>query len=238
MMKALICLLLLSSAAFAQTLREGVYRGQTDDVRLFLRALPERQGSFLGIIVHRGTRAVPYLVDEFATGRYGFVPLYNQKNLIGAENYNPSLSATVIIDRNVTRVNLAPNPGNAIGFNQAMIFNSTTERSPWLDTIPGTYSYENRPRGVPARSVNLSSPDASFESQLSITGGDLAGSYVLRQVRPGMHLAFRSSLSTTGVEVVEESRWIVVFLRGCFGWETKMAFIDTRNWTIREFNLN
>jgi hypothetical protein len=238
MLKSVICFLLLTTTAFAQTLREGVYKGQNDDVRLFLRALPEREGSFLGLIIHRGTRAVPYLVDQFSNGRYGFVPLYNQKNLIGAENYNPSLSATVIVDRNKTRVNLAPNPGNSIGFTQAMIFESTPARSPWLDTIPGTYSYDRRPRGVPARSVSLSSADASFESSLSINGGDLAGTYVLRQVRPGMHLAFRSDLTDIGERVIEESRWIVVFLEGCFGWSTKMAFIDTRNWTIREFNLN
>ncbi len=244
MWKTLLCLALLHTAAFAQTLRPGVYRGP-DDHRLFLQELPGRDGSFLGLIVKDGRQAVPYLVDEFATGRYGLIPLYNQRNLIGASNYTPSLTASVVSERNGLRVNVAPNPGNNTGFNLALAFTSTNERTPWLASQPGNYTYSsvtgsgNRRRSTThRRAATLGPQDRARESQLTITDGDLAGSYILREVRPGMHLAFRSNLSTTGVEVVEESRWVVVFLRGCLGWSSKMVFIDTSNWNLRDFTLN
>ena len=234
MLKFILCFVLLTTAAFAQTLRPGVYRGTDDNVRLFLQALPGRDGSFLGLIVKNGNTAVPYLVDEFATGRFGLIPLYNQKNLIGASNYTPSLTASVIQDGSKTRISVAPNPGNNIGYVTPMMFKSTSESSPWLSSRPGTYSYEGK-----KRAATLSSQDSNRESQLTITTGTMAGTYVLREVRPGMHLAFKSTLSTTGVEVVEESRWVVVFLRGCFGWSNKMVFIDTNNqWSMKEFELN
>lgn len=233
MLKFVLCLILLTSAAFAQTLRPGVYRGTDDNVRLFLQNMPGREGSFLGLIVKNGNTAVPYLVDEFATGRYGLIPLYNQKNLIGASNYTPSLTASVIADGSDLRISVAPNPGNNIGFSSAMTFKSTRETSPWLASRPGMYSYEGK-----RRSASLSAQDANHESQLTINTGSMAGTYVLREVRPGMHLAFKSTLSTTGVEVVEESRWVVVFLKGCFGWSDNMVFIDTNNqWKMIEFKL-
>ena len=189
----------------------------------------------MGLIIKNGNRAVPYLVDEFATGRYGLIPLYNQKNLIGATNYNPSLTAAVVVDGRNLRVNVSPNPGNAVGFNSAMVFTSTTEASPWIASMPGTYSYRSG-RSHHRNTVTLSPKDGANESQLSIAAGDMAGAYVLREVRPGMHLAFRSTLSTTGVEVVKESQWVVVFLRRCLGWSNQMVFINTSNWSMRAFN--
>lgn len=240
MFKFVLCLMLLSASAFAQTLRPGVYEG-SDDTRLFLQAMPGREGSFLGLIVKNGNTAVPYLVDEFAAARYGLIPLYNQRNLIGATNYTPSLTASVVLDGRSTRINVAPNPGNNIGFNQSMSFRSTTEASPWLQSRPGIYEYREAAQGqrrTQKYSASLSPQDGNRESQLTINGGSMAGSYVLREVRPGMHLAFKSTLSTTGVEVVEESQWVVVFLRGCLGWSNKMMFIDTgRQWRMKEFDL-
>ncbi len=241
MLKFILCFLLIQTAAFAQSLRPGVYRGVNDNVRLFLQAMPGREGSFLGLIVRNGQTAVPYLVDEFATSRYGFIPLYNQKNLIGATNYTPSLTASLALDGRETRLNVAPNPGNNIGFTESMAFRATTEASPWLATRPGIYEYSETASGqrrASKHSATLNSQDSNRESQLTINGGSMAGSYILREVRPGMHLAFKSTLSTTGVEVVEESQWVVVFLRGCFGWSNKMMFIDTtRSWRMKEFEL-
>lgn len=235
MFKLILCLALLQTAAFAQSLRPGVYKGTKSDVRMFLQAMPGRDGSFLGLIVKNGDNAVPYLVDEFATARYGFIPLYNQKNLIGASNYTPSLTASLVSSRKGLQINVAPNPGNNIGFSEAMSFKSTSESSPWLSSRPGVYSYSESRKKY---SATLSPQDGNRESQLTINGGSMAGSYVLREVRPGMHLAFKSTLSTTGVEVVEESRWVVVFLKGCFGWSNNMVFIDTNNrWTMKEFKL-
>ena len=238
MFKALIVLLVLQVSAYAQSLRPGVYRGADDDIRLFLRTIPGREGSFLGLIVKNGNQAVPYLVDEFATGRYGLIPLYNQKNLIGATNYTPSLTASVVADGNNLRVSVAPNPGNTVGFNIAQVFRSTNQEVPWINSLPGTYSYRSN-RTNHRRSTTLSPADAARESQLTIAEGDMAGTYVLREVRPGMHLAFKSTLSMTGVEVVEESQWVVVFLKGCFGWSDQMVFINTAgNWAMRAFTLN
>ena len=234
MIKFFVLLLVLQVSAFAQTLRPGVYDGRSSDLKMFVRTLPGREGSFLALIIRDGKQAVPYLVDEFAAGRYGFIPLYNQKNLIGANNYTPSLTATVIADnRNNLQINVAPNPGNNVGFNVAEVFKSTKETSPWLPVLPGNYSYKGN-----RRSTTLSPNDGSRESQLSIAAGPMAGSYVLREVRPGMHLAFKSTLTTTGIEVVEESRHIVVFLKGCFSWSEKMVFIDTANWSMIDFTLN
>jgi hypothetical protein len=236
MFKALLCYVLLTAAALANSntltrgLRAGVYDGQSRDIKMFVRDLPGRDGSFLALIIKDGAKAVPYLVDEFAVGRYGFIPLYNQNNLIGASNYTPSLTASVIVDGSSLRINMAPNPGNNIGFNIAEVFKSTKEKMPWLPNTPGTYSYKGA-----RKSTTLSPPDANRESQLTISAGNMAGSYVLREVRPGMHLAFKSTLTTTGVEVVEESRYVVVFLRGCFSWSDKMVFIDTSNWSMKEF---
>lgn len=234
MFRFFILLVVLQVSAFAQSLRPGVYDGNSRDHKMFLRALPGREGSFLALIIRNGKQAVPYLVDEFATGRYGFVPLYNQKNLIGATNYTPSLTATVIADtRSRLQINVAPNPGNNVGFNVAEVFKSTDETSPWLPVMPGNYSYKDN-----RRSTTLSPNDGSRESQLSVASGPLAGTYVLREVRPGMHLAFKSTLTTTGIEVVEESQHIVVFLRGCWARHDKMVFISTSNWSMTEFSLN
>lgn len=230
-----IVLLIFSNlAAFASGLRPGVYDGQASDIKMFVRDLPGRDGSFLALIIRNGKQAVPYLVDEFATGRYGFIPLYNQKNLIGASNYTPSLTASVVVEGQKLRINVAPNPGNSVGFNVAEVFRSTNERLPWLQLKAATYSYDGGNR-TGSKSTTLSPADTNREAQLTISAGNLAGSYVLREVRPGMHLAFKSTLTTTGVEVVEESRHIVVFLRGCFSRLDKMIFIDTTNWSMREF---
>ncbi len=236
MIKKLIvlALALMSFAALASGLRPGVYDGQATDIKMFVQNLPGREGSFLALIIRDGKQAVPYLVDEFAAGRYGFIPLYNQKNLIGASNYTPSLTASVIAEGSKLRINVAPNPGNSVGFNVAEVFRSTNETSPWLALKPATYSYDGGNR-TGSRSTTLSPLDSNREAQLTISAGNLAGSYVLREVRPGMHLAFKSTLTTTGVEVVEESRHIVVFLRGCFSRHDKMVFIDTTNWSMREF---
>lgn len=234
MFKFFILLIIMQVSAMAQTLSPGVYDGRSSDLKMFVRTLPGREGSFLALIIRNGKQAVPYLVDEFATGRYGFIPLYNQKNLIGANNYTPSLTASVVADsRNNLQINIAPNPGNNVGFNVAEVFKSTRETSPWLPVMPGNYSYKNN-----RRSTTLSPNDGSRESQLSVATGPMAGTYVLREVRPGMHLAFKSTLTTTGIEVVEESRHIVVFLRGCFARSDKMVFIDTSNWSMQDFSLN
>lgn len=238
MLKAFAILLLLQVSALAQTLKPGVYRGTDDNIRLFLKEIPGREGSFLGLIVKNGNQAVPYLVDEFAIGRYGLIPLYNQKNLIGASNYTPSLTASVVPDGEGLRVSVAPNPGNNVGFNIAQVFKSTNQTNIWQNSLPGTYSYRSNNRNE-RRSTTLSPADAARESQLTIATGDMAGTYVLREVRPGMHLAFKSTLSMTGVEVVEESQWVVVFLKGCFGWSDQMVFINTAgNWSMRAFTLH
>jgi len=234
MLRFIILLFVLQVSAFAQTLRPGVYDGKSRNHKMFIRTLPGREGSFLALIIRNGSQAVPYLVDEFAVGRYGFIPLHNQKNLIGATNYTPSLTASVIADaRGNLQISVAPNPGNNVGFNVAEVFKSTNQTSPWLPVMPGNYSYAGN-----RRSTTLSPNDGSRESQLSIASGPMAGSYVLREVRPGMHLAFKSTLTTTGIEVVEESQHIVVFIRGAWARSDKMIFISTNNWSMTEFSLN
>jgi len=207
MNKSKLALALLSAfyavTSFAVDLAPGTYRGTSlkDDVSIYVKGVPGRKGSFFAVITKDET-GFAYLVDKFHSGKYGMIPLQAlDNNVIGASNHSPSLVLTVTKDKFTDQITIVSNKSdNTIGFNTQMSFKlkDKSHRSEWVDHLQGTFSSkENK------RAATLTAQDVNGESSLSIKTGDAPGDYILREVRPGIHLVLRSSLTTTGIEVTE-----------------------------------
>ena len=241
MKKSKIALALLSAfyalSSLAAELAPGTYHGHSKhtDYSVYVREVPGRTGSFLALIINDEKVGYAYLVDKFNSNKYGMVPLKAMdNNIIGALNHTPSLVLTVNEDTNHDRITIVPNnSGNKLGFQTEMSFKlkDKKDRSEWVRHLQGSFAAKGD-----KRAATLTTQDNNFESSLAIKSGNAPGDYILREVRSGIHLVLRSSLTTTGIEVNEQTSKIAVFINK----ETslcrdQMILIDTTNGNLEYF---
>lgn len=220
------------TSAFAIDLKEGSYRGKsTNDkknIELFVKDYPGRDGSFIAIIIKDNSTGFAYLVDKFSDGKYGMTPLKTLSNaVIGLEDANPALALTIVNERKKTIIKInSNNSNNKLGLmdNIRIIFKDADRRSSLVHTMPGTFKYKGE-----RSSATLSNQSTSNESALTLSLPKIAGEFVLREVRPFLHILLKSSMSNTGEEVANNSSMMAFFIEGgcLFGFGDYMVLMES-----------
>lgn len=234
MKKLMLISLLLSFSAFADLYKlvPGTYNGKSDarksqTANLFLVDYPGRAGSFLGVILRKDKVAFAYLVDKFAPNTYGMVPLRVLKNgVIGLSNSNPSLILKLSLKGRKRYIQvLDAGTLNNFGFGQSFSFeyDNNSHKQRLANVIPGSYRGSDR-----KKTIAVGGQDYNNEAYFTAATSILSGDFVLREVRPGLHLPLKSVLKNTGIEVSGNASGMVIFVnKQCvLGVGTHMLHID------------
>ncbi len=250
-MKSLfLALMLFSSFGALANLEEGVYKGKIGrktNARLYIQDYPGRVGSYLGIIMSENEVTHFYLIDprDEDGNKYGMVPINAMKNaVIGMESAIPSLSLSKTYRKSRRIIRITPNGSqdgkvkNTRGFRAEMSFDLDREiskRSLLVPSIPGSYKVHSS--GVHS---SLKRTYKRMEATVSMQGrtthqsglqfdraGKLAGDYVLREVRPSLHLPLRSYMTESIEKVAQDSGFVTFFLqrRSLFGTGNYMVLV-------------
>jgi len=210
----LIAVSLQVHAKTVSELKAGTYRGETGQgvsVELFVKDYPGREGSFLAVIVKDKSRGHAYLVDQFSEKKYGMTPLTVLSNaVVGVENTNPSLSLTITKEKskNIIKI-LSNNSNNSLGFNESMKIKlkDISGRSRIVSTDVGTYKISGN-----KSAATISSQDKNHESALTMNLESISGDFVLREVRPSIHLPLKSTMTSTGLTVSDNTNMMAFFI--------------------------
>lgn len=230
---AIFISLIFSFSAFADLfpIIAGTYKGKMGkkEAELYLTEYPGRDGSFMGVIISKDKKAHSYLVDKFGANTYGMIPLQILENgVLGFKNSHPSLVLKMTLKGSWRKMQIiSAGSLNNEGFKEGMEFsykNNVGEKR-LGKVIAGTYKEGSR-----KHTILVGSQDRNNESYFTANAKSISGDFVLREVRPGLHLPFRSSLSNTGIEVKEEANSYVLFIdKEClFGTGTHLLRVDTR----------
>lgn len=240
-MKRLLFLLTLffsfSAVADLFPIIAGTYKGKMgkQDAELYLTEYPGREGSFMGVILSEDEKAYSYLIDKFGQNTYGMVPLQVLENgIIGFKNSHPSLVLKMTLKGTWRKMQIiSAGSLNNEGFKEGMEFSykNDVDQKRLGQVIAGTYKEGSR-----KRTITVGGQDRNNESYFTANTRKINGDFVLREVRPGLHLPFRSSLSNTGIEVKEEADSYVIFIdKEClFGTGTHLLRVD-RNGNVSKF---
>lgn len=241
MKRTLLLILLFSFSAFADLYKlvPGTYYGNTNyknkRANLFLTDYPGRAGSFLGVILTKDKKAFAYLVDKYAPNTYGMIPLQVMDNgVIGLTNPNPSLNLKLTLKGRRRFIQVIDSGElNNTGFNQSMIFEYDNEshKQRLGNIIPGSYKYDSR-----KEVIAIGNQDHNNEAFFTANTDVLSGDFVLREVRPGLHLPLRSVLKNTGIEVSDKADGMIIFIdKECiFGVGTRMIHFNN-NGNVKQF---
>jgi hypothetical protein len=207
-MKSLVIMFTMLCAVLAHaSLEVGTYTGVDNNRNAFelhVRDIPERRGSFIGLLVNsKETKVRAYLIDGFSESKYGLLSIRLTGNYnLGVSNTTPALGMTVTSDALV----LTPNGyRNDMGFTTSVTFAKANRQAvKWVPLIAGNYS---------GRLV-VSSLDAENESTVSSKVAGLSGDFVLRETRNDMYVLLNSQLTPTGVKLDKAATRFAVFLSG------------------------
>ena len=207
MKSMLLMFALLCSGLVHAALEVGTYDGvdnARNDYELHIRELPERRGSFIGLLVNnKQSKVRAYLVDAFSSSKYGLLSLRLTGNYnIGVSNTLPSISLTATSDTLV----LTPNGENDMGFSTSITF-KTKSKKPlrWSPLIAGNYS---------SKQIVVSNLDAENEATMTSKAAGLVGDYVLRETRQDMYVVLSTQLTSTGVKLDKNATLFAVFMKG------------------------
>ncbi len=225
-MKSLVILFAMLCAASSQaSIEVGSYEGIDSNrgtFELHVRDIPERRGSFIGLLVNsRETKVRAYLIDGFSASRYGFLSMRLTGNYnIGVSSTVPALGLTISGDSLV----LTPNDDrNDMGFASSITFKKASKKDvKWVPLISGNFS---------GRDLVVSNLDAELESTVSSKVPGLVGDFVLRETRNDMYVLLNSELTPTGVKLSKEATRFVVFLSGTRWNPARMLVVDSATGT-------
>lgn len=220
-MKAIITLFILLTAGLAQAeLRVGTYTGKAENgesYKLHIRSIPEREGSFLALLVmNKDYHTTAFVMDAFSASRYGLSAINPKSNYIMGPISNTPNAVLSVTDK---RFVISNNPGEKVSLPETISFKLSSHSSlRWKELDPGNYG---------GKSVIVSSLDANNEASVSVTGSN-AGEFVLRESRPALYISLRSELTSTGIKTNKKVNSYVYFLKVRMG-RDKMVTID--GWT-------
>lgn len=213
-MKAFITILFSLISVSAHALTEGYYEGKNvfkDKVEMHVKANPARPDSHLVLIVNEGGYGFIYQADKYAEGTYGLIPLvHRQENMVTVKNPNPSLTLKMTMRGSKKFIQVLNNGnGNDYGFKfGSMSFDVSKRKKPmWANAFPGVYQLDSRHERVLVSKVD-GEKDLSLVANTTILNGD----YVLREVRGGVYLALRNTLSMAGVDITDGMEGMIVFI--------------------------
>lgn len=219
----LVMFALLCSGLVHAALEVGSYSGEDNaknDFELHIRELPERRGSFLGILTNKNeTETRAYLIDAFSSSKYGLLSLRLTGNYnIGVVNTLPAMALTVTADTLVLTSNSAQKD---MGFQTSITFRMKNKQAlRWSPLIAGNY---NR------KTVVVSNLDAENEATMTSKASGLTGDFILRESRQDMYVLLSTQLTSTGVKLNKNATRFVIFLSGSRFSGNKMLIIDSNS---------
>lgn len=213
-MKTILTFILTFFSLSSFALSEGYYKGKNvfkDEVEMHIKNNPARPDSYLVLIVNEGGYGFIYQADKYMEGTYGLVPLVHRKeNMVGIENPNPSLSLKVARRGSKEFINILNNgKGNDYGFKfGSMSFDVSKRKRPmWANAVPGVYQLDSQ-----RERVLVSESSKKNEYSLVANTTILNGDFQLREVRAGVYLALRNTLSMAGIDLIDEMEGMIVFI--------------------------
>lgn len=228
----LVMFALLCSGLVHAALEAGSYTGDDNaknNFELHLRELPERRGSFLGLLVNKDeTKVRAYLIDGFSASKYGFLSLRLTGNYnIGVSSTLPTMALTVTGDTLVMTTN---GNQNDMGFNSSITFRTKNKQAlRWVPLIAGNYN---------SKSVVLSNLDVEDEATMTSKAPGLTGDYVLRETRQNMYVLLSTQLTPTGVKLNKDATGFVVFLSGSRFSGNKMIIVNSETGAAKAIKNN
>ena len=221
MKHVLVLFALLCSGLVHAALEAGSYIGEDNakgSYELHIRELPERRGSFLGLLVNKDeTKVRAYLIDGFSSSKYGFLSLRLTGNYnIGVSNTLPAMALTVTND---TLVMTSNSGQNDMGFNTSITFRMKNKQQlRWVPLLAGNYNN---------KSIVVSNLDAEDEATMTSKAPGMTGDYILRETRQNLYVILSTQLTATGVKLNKDATKFSAFLSGSRFSSAKMLVIDS-----------
>ena len=221
-MKLMLLMFAIICSGLAQAALEvGTYKGSDNNnnrFELHIQALPEREGSFLGLLVNDDeTKVRAYLIDGFSSSKYGLLSMRLTGNYnIGVSNTLPTLALTVT---DHTLVMTANGNDNDMSFSSSITFRTKDKLYlRWSPLISGNYA---------SKKMVISNLDADNESTVTSKLPGHTGDFVLRETRKDMYIMLSSQLTATGIKLGKDATKFAVFLKGSRFSANKMLLVDS-----------
>lgn len=200
----------------AQELVEASFKGllnKSQKVDFITRAIPNREGSFLGLLKEGYDKYTFFLIDPITRASYSVVemgilenghfgPLTTQPQYVlqmtGQGHDLPSFSISSLANHD-------RNSAHKI----SMIFKGKESSYQWIDWMAGNYK-----SGQTDNALYLSYSDVSgFEANALFSDSKIKGNYVLREVISGISLVYKNSITAYGSEVEAIPDGVAFFIR-------------------------
>ena len=245
----LIFLAVVSMKARAEDFRAGSYSGLTlkrEPVEMYVQKLSDRTETYFGIIVKGKEQGFPYLIEQEGGDKYHLTPMrfYGQA-MIGPSDPNPTLIMTKVTHQGKVQLKLVSNEsGNGLGFKETMYFRLPLIPQLVFEKTPqsGKFDLQGKVRVLSRFDDAQVSSYMGREAEAVFTSRDgVHGTYVLRTVRPGLHVLLSQVASTQGTDVQEEGEKMGFFLtantRCLFGQGKFFVMMESGSGKLSYFRL-